>query len=220
MSEPCCVGLAERLLKAGIAPAVVRRAISERCAHHEDLRARALAGGATVAEADAQAGQSLGSDEAFIAQYAAQPNLHSWGARWPALTFLAGPLAISFAIAAMIMYAFTWMASAFYPSAARPQDLQVGYYAVRSLAHYVGPVAVATCFGVYALRRRTPGAWPLAGMLILVVSFAAVQLVQKGHFAGAPSLPWLPGFALRSCAMAAAVLVPYLWWRRRLEIAA
>lgn len=219
MFDPCSIGFAERLLKAGIAPQIAHRARSERRAHYEDLRATALAKGATVGEADAQAAQMLGNDEAAIAQYAAQPNLYSWGARWPVMTYLAAPLATSFAVAAIVMYAFALIADASYPSVARPPDLLVGYFAVRAVAHYVCPVAVAICFGVYALRRRALAAWPVTGMLILVGTFAAVQLVQRGHFGDAPGLPWLPGFLLRSCAMTAAALVPYLWWRRRLEMA-
>ena len=219
MFDPSYTGLTERLLKAGIAPRIAYRATIERRAHYEDLRAKALATGASVAEADAQAEQSLGSEEGAIGEYAAQPNLHSWGARWPVMTYCAAPLAASFAVAAMAMYAFALIASSFYPSAARPPDLLVAYFAVRAFAHYVCPVAVATCFGVYALRRRTPAAWPVAGALIVVVAFAGVQLVQAGHFGDAPSLPWLPGFLLRACAMTAAALAPYLWWRRRLEMA-
>jgi hypothetical protein len=76
-------GVRAGLLNAGIAPKYVRRALREIREHFADLCAEAEEHGLTGAKATAYAQERIGTCEALVSAYLAQPNLKSWGARWP-----------------------------------------------------------------------------------------------------------------------------------------
>jgi hypothetical protein len=92
MHEVRFAGIAERLLRAGVAPRHVRRTVFELAGHFEDLRTELRARGLSEAEVDTEASARLGAD-AIVDATLAQPELRSWTWRRPVIAFTILPLA-------------------------------------------------------------------------------------------------------------------------------
>lgn len=93
MPRPDLVTLRDELLRAGIAPLHVHRAVSELDDHFDDLVAEQLGSGATRDEAERSACLQLGRLDVVAEQMRANPELRSWAWRWPKLALIVYPIA-------------------------------------------------------------------------------------------------------------------------------
>ncbi len=84
--------LAERLLRAGVAPRHVRRYLRELSEHQEDLLRAELAKGSDAIAAREAARARLGTEESLAQSMLERPELRSTAARFPALVFGFGPV--------------------------------------------------------------------------------------------------------------------------------
>lgn len=81
------------LLRAGVAPRNVRRAVLELGEHYDDLVDDAVAGGMGRTDAERQACCELGDLQAIASEIAARPELRSWAWQYPKLALVFYPLA-------------------------------------------------------------------------------------------------------------------------------
>ena len=93
MSRPDFGQFRSRLLRAGVAPRNVRRAVVELSDHFDDLVDDAVAAGMSPVDAELRARRDLGELETIAAGIAARPELRSWSWRYPRLALLLYPLA-------------------------------------------------------------------------------------------------------------------------------
>ena|ERR1700681_2321579 len=84
--------LREALLRAGVAPRHVRRAILEIEGHFLQLVDDGLARGDSEDDAHREARDLLGTDQTLIYRYADLPELRAWSSRWTAVWFTIVPL--------------------------------------------------------------------------------------------------------------------------------
>src|SRR5215475_11535275 len=107
--------LTEQLLRAGVAPAHVRRLVTELQSHYESLLEEERARGQPIDVAQELARRKLGADDEIVKRVLEQPALRSWGARWPFRFCGVGP-------------AFAWAASSVAMIAALVFAVQVAGY--------------------------------------------------------------------------------------------
>ncbi len=165
--------LRERLLRAGVSPRAVRRAVAELEDHFEDLRRELEAGGLDPEEARSQAYARMGAEEAIVASMVARPELMSWARRWPAVAFALLPVpsfAASFvasiaALACVGRFAHGWFGLEFAPSAA----LQLLTRCFSLWLLWVLPAAAAAVCTYAAWRRRISLLWPAVGIVLISV---------------------------------------------------
>lgn len=81
------------LLRSGVAPRNVRRAVMELTDHYDDLVDDAVATGMTPVDAELQACKELGDLEMIAAEIAARPELRGWAWQHPRLALVVYPLA-------------------------------------------------------------------------------------------------------------------------------
>lgn len=93
MPRPNLSALRDELLRAGIAPTHVHRAVTELDDHFEDLVSEQLGNGVSSDEAERMACRQLGSLDIVAEQMRAQPDLRSWAWRWPRLALIVYPIA-------------------------------------------------------------------------------------------------------------------------------
>lgn len=213
------------LVRRGVAPRHVRRAVIELQCHHLDLIDQALARGATPEQAELSADEALGSDAILIERYARQRVLQSrpqdWGAGYvlaPLLGFAGVFVAVMVALVALLTHFAPELHHMKVPAGVS-HDMAI---IVRALFLWVIPVAVAMAFGVLAGRHHVAFRWLSAGILILSIVAAQmnVQFVLTG---GSPaglvdagigfSTGNVPHELLRALAMAALALIPAAWMR-------
>lgn len=101
MPRPDFNALRDELLRAGIAPMHVRRAVSELDDHFEDLVIDQLASGRSRDDAERIAHQQLGSLEIVAERMRADPGFRSWAWRWPRLALFVYPIACVAALPAV-----------------------------------------------------------------------------------------------------------------------
>lgn len=101
MLRPDLRRLRDELLRAGIAPLHVRRAVSELDDHFEDLVFDQLQNGLSRDDAERIAEQRLGNLEIVAERMRADPGLRSWAWRWPRLALLVYPIACFAALPAV-----------------------------------------------------------------------------------------------------------------------
>ncbi|MBM3514759.1 MAG: hypothetical protein FJX59_13765 [Alphaproteobacteria bacterium] len=167
---PVAANITEQLLRAGIAPRHAKRLAREFSEHFDDLTA-AHCGNRAVAR------ERLGTDDIFVAQALARPELKSWGARWPALVYGLGPSlmypAIVLASILLILgVGAMWKASPWFAPLDQPTELAVFRGMFGFLTHGV-PIVVALGFVTLAYRSRRITRWSTLGvaMVCLVGSF-------------------------------------------------
>ncbi len=85
--------LTARLMRAGVASRIVRRAVTELQAHYDDLVDEATARGMSRSEAESLAADRLGSADDLVAGFERQPELQTWTRRNPRLALVCLPLA-------------------------------------------------------------------------------------------------------------------------------
>lgn len=93
MPRPNLDSLRDELLRAGIAPAHVHRAVAELDDHFEDLLLEQIGNGASRDEAERTACRQLGTLDVVAEQMRAHPELRSWAWRWPKLALIVYPIA-------------------------------------------------------------------------------------------------------------------------------
>ncbi|HEU4580710.1 MAG TPA: hypothetical protein VFS67_20775 [Polyangiaceae bacterium] len=185
-------GLAERLLRGGIAPRHVRRYLRELSEHHEDLVRAELARGVELAAARAAASARLGTEESLAQSMLERPELRSKAARFPALVFGLGPV-LSWLAAAFLIAIFVSLlpesSRHAQPSAALLAAVQVIWLLfARAL-----PVLLGSGVLVAAARRRMSLRWAVAGSVVVDVLAGTLVMYVEAKQIGISSslLPWL-----------------------------
>lgn len=194
MDERRIASLREGLLRIGLAPSRVQRALREIQTHHRDLFDEARGRGASEVQARAEAEERLGSDELMIARYAELPELRAWSRRWPALWFTLMPLLSYLVLGAatmlILMFAAHGLSNTLHhvelaQATTRGIDLSAQ---VLFLGFY--PWLVATAFGLLAYRRQVSLKWLVVAICVvsLLASLINVSVVLTGTTspAGAP----------------------------------
>lgn len=85
--------LRKRLLRSGIAPRFVDRAVSELHDHFEDIENEACARGDSDNEAAVQAIERIGAIESIVNSYSGKPELKCWMYRYPRMARVILPVA-------------------------------------------------------------------------------------------------------------------------------
>lgn len=83
MSKPEFRQLERALLAADVSPRYVYRTIEELRDHFDDIESAAIAAGREAAEARDLARDSIGRDDAIIAEVTSRTELLRWPRRWP-----------------------------------------------------------------------------------------------------------------------------------------
>lgn len=226
MHEARFAGIAEQLLRAGVAPRHVRRTVFELSAHFSDLLDELRAHGCDEQEAASAAAARLGA-EAIVSEVLARPELRSWMRRRPLVAFALLPLAAYaglFVIGIVVLLVGIALAEqALGVSFAQSRGLQAFAAAVLPGLAWLLPAGVAaTCCGI-ALARCAPPLWPLVGAAVICLLGATTNaqlslppLVDRPQFGAGIGLDTqslaLP--LLRAAASFIAVALPFLWLRR------
>jgi hypothetical protein len=180
MDERRVAGLREALLRIGLAPSRVRRALREIQMHDRDLLDAALARGASEAEARVEADERLGSDEALIARYAALPELRAWSRRWPALWFTLLPLLCYLVLGSVtmlvLMVATDGLENTLHHVALAQATTRGIDLSAQVLFLGVYPWFVATAFGVLAYRRQVSLKWLAVAIAVVSVLAALINV--------------------------------------------
>jgi hypothetical protein len=213
------------MLRRGVAPHHVRRAVLELQCHHLDLIEQALERGATPEQAESSADEALGSDAVIIERYLQQRELRNRAQEWGA-GYVLGPLlgfaAVFFALMVALIAFLTHLSPELHHMripTVLSHDMGV---AVRALFLWVMPVAVAMAFGLLAGRQHVAFRWLSAGVVILAIVAAQmnVEFVLTG---GSPaglvdagigfSTGNVPHEFLHALTMAVLALIPAAWLR-------
>jgi hypothetical protein len=185
--------LRETLLRAGVAPAHVRRYVRELCDHFSDLVSEELEAGRSPDEASAVARARLGRDDALAEAMLVQPSLRSWTGRAPWATLVVGPFLLL--IAAWILACFgivflvgwpadpnnlgprpVWLPPEWLP---RTWQAPIGT-ALLDLVQVGGPLLIASWVALLAAGQRSRLIWPLLGCV--VVALLGATLVWDAHW--------------------------------------
>ena len=161
--------LRETLLRAGLAPAHVRRYVRELSEHVTDLVGEELTAGRSLAEARAAARARLGADEALTGAMLAQPALRSWTGRAPWATLVVGPillLALAW-ILACLGIAVLFGVSGANGFAQPPAWLAPAGAALLDLVQVGGPLLIGSGVALLGARQRSRLFWPLLGCVVV-----------------------------------------------------
>ena len=93
MPRPDFEGFRAVLLRTGVAPRNVQRAVLELSEHYDDLVEEAVAGGLARSDAERRARVELGDLDVIAADIVARPELRSWAWHHPKLAVVVYPLA-------------------------------------------------------------------------------------------------------------------------------
>lgn len=163
--------LGETLLRAGIAPAQIRRYLAELRDHADDLAEQFERDGASPDDARRRALQYLGDNDALALPLLVQPRFRSWAARLPGLCFLALPLLSQLLASALLILVLIGAATAL----DRPHLLpDLG--SMIAIAWLILPVATAWLVLPAAHRRRARLHYPLLGLLAGAALAVSLQL--------------------------------------------
>jgi len=184
--------LRERLLREGIAPAVVSRYIGELHDHLADLVAELSASGLSPTVARDTALRRLGDPAQLAAPMLADRRFRSIASRAPILAWFAAPLLALAGLAALLACATVLAARNGLPSA----DLG----ALAAISLLVAPLAIGWTIFADALRRRARLAWPALGIAATIALGAALQMqvdtVAVAVSLSAPAWPKLSVYAV------------------------
>jgi hypothetical protein len=222
-------GVRAALLNAGIAPKYVRRALREIQEHLADLCAGAEEHGLTGAEAIAYAEARIGTCEALVSAYLEQPNLKSWGARWPKRLFILAPLLCLLASMMILTVGAYAVLEAFVGVNARqhhalPALLRYCVTALPMVGMHGLPSIMYLAVSVYAIRRRLKPLWPAVGIVVIALlesmTVFTVSLPHDGQQGavgfGVSAFPWgIEGVLVRLLIAVPFAIAPYLVWRHR-----
>ncbi len=105
MPNPDFDKLHDRLLRSGVAPRHVARAISELRDHVEDIYREAIENGVSREAAMVQASERIGVIESIAQQYRSKPELKCWVYRHPRMARVVLPIACVMILPAIPFYA-------------------------------------------------------------------------------------------------------------------
>jgi hypothetical protein len=172
--------LHEELLRAGVAPRYIRRAVMEIAAHFAQLIEEELGRGASEPDARREAHRRLGANEVLVRSYAERPELQAWSRRWPAIWFtavaLASYLVLSAASMAILGLACELMKDYLHRVHIAPEVTFRIDLAARILFLWLYPWCVAAVFAVLAYRRRAALHWPVIGIVVLSVLTSLINV--------------------------------------------
>jgi hypothetical protein len=222
--------LREALLRAGVAPRHVRRAILEIEGHFRQLVDDGLARGDSEDDAHIEARDLLGTDQTLIHRYADLPELRAWSSRWTSVWFTIVPLvsfvALFVATMGMLCLIGDHMAAYLHQVHVSARASYRIDLAARIIFLWTFPLSIAGAFAVLAYRQRVAPQWPVAGIIILsgLASLINVNVVLTGGAtpgqAGAGigiSADSLPGQMAHAVVIAMLVLGPLWLALRRLR---
>lgn len=164
--------LRETLLRAGVAPAHVRRYLRELSEHYADLVSEEQTAGHSLEEAKAAARSRLGADEALVEAMLTQPGLRSWTGRAPWATLVVGPfllLILAWIVPALLVLLVMFPTLRLHPGAFPPAWLPPMDDALMHLIQYGGPLLIGCGIALLGARQRSQVIWPLLGCLVIAV---------------------------------------------------
>lgn len=182
-SKPNFLGLADRLLSNGVSPGYVKRTITELQEHYSDLHDEALKRGLSSEDAKKEALSRLGKEDDLAAEVLTKPALRSWASRWPWAVYGLGPIfaACLSAFVYLLMYVpilIFWK-----------KLIGTGYVTPAWLPHLtdslsftvacVFPLLIVAWVCRQVVLRRDSLSWPLAGLVILCIVTAAIDITMK-----------------------------------------
>ncbi len=223
MDDVSLARLAQRLLRAGVAPRHVRRSVEELRAHRADLLAQLSADGLDAAEAGRVVDARLGSADAFYAATIARPELLALPWRRPGLVFGVLPV-VAFVLLILCCILLTvgvaQLAEPVYKTRGFvPVAFRVTGELMRLTILWGVPLAVAALCALVAVRCRLRPWWPAFGMLFVALLGAGTTMRVTWASEGARGMLeagyGFPGTFIRSLAVIAVVLLPYLLWSYR-----
>lgn len=229
MSEQRFRDLEEALIREGVAVWHARRAALEMQGHYAHLVEDALARGETRQNARRVAHEALGDDREFIDRFAGRKELLSWSHRWPAayaLTPLATFVGLAVAEMAILVLLARGMSDYLHRislSASVTADINL---VMNALFLWVLPLGVAVGFGIHARRHGIALRWPVAGIVLLCMAAAMINLhvvITGGAHPGYASagigagLGRLPAQLIRALAKSALALIPLAWMTLRVR---
>jgi hypothetical protein len=222
--------LGERLLRSGVAPRHVRRALFELKGHFADLVDELQSKGCSRAESESQAWVRLGSDDTFVASVLARPELRSWAHRWPWLAFAVLPLVTFIALFVLSMVLLAGVLTFSEHALGVMPGSSVGLHWVEaaflSSALWIAPLVAGAIACFQAARRGAPILWPVVGTMITGLlgamtnaSFDSSPATPRGALSAGIGLSSATMFSIlgRATVTIAVVLIPYLWWQRTRE---
>lgn len=227
MSKQRFLLLEIEMIRRGVALRYARRAVMELETHHRELTDQALTRGETPEQAEQSAHEALGSDAVLIERYAHQRELrsmaHSCRAGYvlaPLLGFIGASVAAMLSLVIVVTHLPVALDRVHVPGLlTRSIDFTVNIFLL-----WVLPVVVAIGFGALANRQQIAFRWPLAGIVLLCVVTALINVsfVLTGGpnpgFARAGltlDLASLPDQFLHAACTAALALAPVVWLRHR-----
>ncbi len=179
--------LAERLLKAGIAPRHVRRTVRELEDHLDDLIAMQRSRGYDGDDADLRARALLGPDDELAAAVIANRRFRSWSARAPWLVFGLLPPALMTAGLVAFGIGLGLAGKPLHTTPLDPLPAWCGPFAayVCQVANFsAGPLAAAILV-LTASRQRLSGRWSALGAglaaLFSALTNLSIALPHGGH---------------------------------------
>lgn len=166
-------GVAEALLKGGVAPRHVRRYVRELADHLDDLTAQQHAAGYDGEDAAIRARARLGGDPELAQAMLDQPGLRSWPARLPWLFFLLLPPIITPVIGLALYAAASFIGTgAAGINALLPlsESGLAGFsHAAMTTVQVLASPATAALLVLLAQRQRLKPVWPLLGIALVLV---------------------------------------------------
>jgi len=226
MRETRFAGVAEQLLRVGVAPRHVRRMVFELSGHFEDLLDELRARGLAECDAEAEASARLGA-EGVVAAVLARPELRSSMRRWPLAAFVILPVA---AYAALFVAGLTLLVvcvefaeKGLGAPLASSNSLQHLATAFLTGITWLLPATVAAWCCAIALARRAPLLWPIVGVALISLLGATTNAqLQLPPLVDRPALGAGIGFStealflplFRAGATFLVVLLPYIWLGR------
>lgn len=185
MPESNFGSLGERLLRAGIAPAHVRRLVAELELHYASLVEEELASGQPLAAARSAAHRRLGTDDDIVARTCEQTSLRSWGARWPLAICGLAPLLGLIASAALLVASLVMVVS-LAGTRSDPGSWMTGGATLIGWSMMYGLPLLWACLLVrYAITRRLSPLWALTGLFLTAACGAMTNFTAAWPHAGA-----------------------------------
>lgn len=226
---PSFSNLAVRLFNGGIAPRHVRRTIAELQDHYTDLLEEATKHGLSRPEAEVEALSRLGTEDDLVTEMLSKPELRSWASRWPWLFYGLVPVVTSFAIAVMCVMVVVLGVEIFTDEANLSAQIWLKnlLQGVFFTVVYILPLLIAAIVCRQATMRRDGWVWPLVGLFLLCVIFAALKYRlqwpevpgERGSFSA--SFGFMPPYPLSFSTLVRTVLnlgfvaVILYWFRAR-----
>ncbi len=226
MSEHRFRDLEEALRRQGVSVRHARRAALEMEVHYRQLLEDALARGEAPQSADREAHRALGADRELIERFAGREELLSWSHRWP-VGFVLAPLLSFVGLAVVDIAGLVFLAR----EAARllhhapiPAVVAAGLNTTFSTFFvWVLPITVAAMFALLAYRQRLALRWSVAGVFLLCVFSALlnVSCILLPDWRGRAtagigiSLSSLPADLFWAGSKAAIALIPLIWLQLR-----